>query len=97
MKTKPRNQTRPEYIIQGELQISEGADATLDRADVWQALRRHTRGDWGDHADLCELANTEAFEQGGELVSAYHDRHGTMFLIITSADRSATRVLLPFE
>ena len=69
----------------------------LDRADVWQALRGHTRGDWGEYADLCGPANAEALEKGLQLVSIHHDRHGTMFLIVTSADRSTTTVLVAFE
>ena len=87
--------TRPEYLIQGELQITERADETLDRADVWQALRRHTRGDWGDYAELCDLANADAAVQGW--ISIYHDRHGTVFLIVTTADRATTTVMLPSE
>jgi hypothetical protein len=86
---------RPEYLIQGELQITESAEQTLDRADVWQALRRHTRGDWGDYAELCDFANADASVQGW--ISLYHDRHGTRFLIVTSADRSTTTVMLPSE
>ena len=59
MTTKPKTVTptplRPEYLIQGEIHISDAADQTLDRAEIWKALRRHTRGDWGDYAELCEL------------------------------------------
>lgn len=97
MNNKPPNQTRPEYIIQGDLRITERADRTLEIADVWHALRRHSKGDWGDLHDLCELANAEAFDHGLDLLSLYHDRHGILFTVVTSADRATTTVSLLFE
>ena len=97
-KTKTKTTTnRPEYLIQGELQITPRAEATLHPADVWHALRRHTRGDWGDAHELCERANAEALAQGREVLSLYHDRQGRYFCIVTAADRATTTVTLLAE
>ena len=40
-------------------------------------------------------ANESALWDGGKLFSAYHDRKGVRFWIITEADRNTTTVLLP--
>jgi len=40
-------------------------------------------------------SNDDALETGCRLLSAYQDRHGVKFWIITEWDRSVTTVLLP--
>jgi hypothetical protein len=81
----------------GRLMATPGALSTLESADVRNALRRHRRGDWGEVSPEDREANDRSLRKGRRLLSAYTDRHGTRFWIITEADRSVTTVLLPHE
>ena len=63
--------------------------------DVYAALRRHAVGDWGEVCPEDWAENDLSLRQGLRLVSAYRDRNGSRFLVITEADRSATTILLP--
>ncbi len=79
----------------GQTVITRNARDVLHPEDVYTALQRHARRDWGD---LCpdDMAENElSLKQGFRLLSAYCDRGGTKFWIITEGDRSVTTVLLP--
>ena len=78
----------------GNMLITPGARDTLDPEDVWEALLRHARGDWGDCCPEDWQENEFSLNRHLRLFSVYHDRHGTKFWIITEADRSATNVEL---
>ena len=79
----------------GQIVITPNALDHLDPADIGACLRRHACGDWGnlDPHDVTE--NERSLQAGFRLLSAYTDRHGTRFWIITEADRSQTTILLP--
>lgn len=78
----------------GQLAITSNASLRLSTEEVLTALRRHASGDWGDLCPEDTLANDEALEQGGRLLSSYgQGKH--RFWLITEADRSSTTVLLP--
>lgn len=79
----------------GQTVITPDALENLDAADVLSALQRHARGDWGDVPAEDRAANERSICEGCRLLSAYTDRKGTKFWIITEADRSVTTVLLP--
>ena len=79
----------------GRLVITSNAQRVLSMGDVWGALSRHARGDWGEVCEDDKQANEEALKNGSRLLSAYRAPDGTKFWIITEADRSATTVLLP--
>ena len=79
----------------GQTVITPNAQASLHPDDVQQALCRHARGDWGDCCPEDADANDAAVKEGSRLLSAYRDRVGTKFWIITECDRSATTILLP--
>ncbi len=79
----------------GTLVITSNAGAQLHPEDVAQALARHARGDWGELSPEDRDENELSLKDGFRLLSAYTDRHGTKFWIITEADRSATTVVLP--
>jgi hypothetical protein len=79
----------------GQLLITPGAMRQLCHGDVFVALRRHTRGDWGDVCLEDQAANNLALREGTRLLSSYRSSKGVKFWIITEADRSATTVLLP--
>jgi hypothetical protein len=75
--------------------ITRNAKECLNVSDVLLALVRHCHGDWGDVCPADQQSNQEALVNGDRLLSAYEDRHGQKFWIITEADRSATTILLP--
>lgn len=77
--------------------ITRQAAQVLEPDDVAAALRRHRRQDWGDIAPADRTANEQAVRAGARVLSAYRDRHGTRFWILTEADASVTSVLLPEE
>jgi len=58
-------------------------------------LRRHASGGWCDLDEHDGRENELSLAQGFRILSAYRDRSGTKFWIITEADRSVTTVLLP--
>src|SRR5665213_1303471 len=79
----------------GHLYFTAAADRELVREDIEAAIKRHYLGDWGDLCAEDKDANEQALQFGGRLFSAYHDRKGVKFWIITESDRIATTVLLP--
>lgn len=80
----------------GQIIMTRGADATLDIYDVVMGLHRHTSGDWGEVSEQSKELNEESLQGGGgNIMSAYTDRNGVKFWIITEHDRSATTILLP--
>lgn len=79
----------------GETVITPAALDTLHPEDVQIAITRHASGDWGDVCDEGRTLNDESLKEGTRVLSAYTDRNGTKFWIITEADRSVTTVLLP--
>jgi hypothetical protein len=79
----------------GQTVITRNASDVLDPEDVKLCLARHARGDWGDLGQADVRSNQIALAEGLRLLSAYDDRAGTRFWIITEFDRSATTVLLP--
>lgn len=81
----------------GQVLITPGAHDDLDLKDVASCLVRHAAGDFGDVSEEDKMYNEEAVENEGRILSAYNDRNGVKFWIITEWDRSATTILLPSE
>lgn len=79
----------------GQVVITTNACDALHLEDVTAALRRHASGDWGELCAEDLQENRRSLESGGRLFSAYRDRGGVKFWIITECDRSVTTVLLP--
>lgn len=79
----------------GRVVATPNALESLVNDDILLSLARHVRGDWGDLDDEDKNENEFSLTRRLRLLSAYHDRNGTKFWIITEADRSATTVLLP--
>ncbi len=78
----------------GTLIVTSGTMCQIQSGDALACLTRHARGDYGDVSDQSWQANEEARETGGRIHSAYCDRDGNRFFIITEADRLATTILL---
>ncbi|MBX7257328.1 MAG: hypothetical protein K1Y02_13275 [Candidatus Hydrogenedentes bacterium] len=79
----------------GQTVITRNALDSLHPEDVHTSMARHHTGDWGDLCEEDRQSNERALAHEGRLFSAYHDRNGTKFYIITECDRSVTTVLLP--
>ena len=79
----------------GQTVIMPNALETLHPIDVQDALARHARCDWGDCESEDAEQNDFALGQHLRIRSAYHDRNGAKFWVITEADRSLTTVRLP--
>ena len=79
----------------GQTVITRNAKERLNPADVLKALNRHRVGDWGNLSESDIEENHISLQEGFRLLSAYVDRHGAKFWIITEADRSVTTILLP--
>ncbi len=81
----------------GRVVATPGVLDEIPKAEIFAALQRHQRGDWGDLTGQDKRANDEAFQNGGRILSAYRSSGDLTFWIITEADRSYTMVLLPEE
>lgn len=79
----------------GRMLITANALKALTRDDLMAALRRHAQGDWGRVNAQDWAENDRSLKLGLRLVSSYRSGQGTVFWIITAADRSSTTVLLP--
>ena len=79
----------------GQTVITANALNRLHPGDVASSLGRHAGRDWGDLCPEDAEENELSLREGFRLLSAYCDRNGTKFWIITEADRSVTTVLLP--
>lgn len=79
----------------GKLYITKGAQAKLHIPDAAEAMKRHANLDFGDISEEDWEVNMQAVQIGERILSAYTDKNGTRFWIITEADRYCTTILLP--
>ncbi len=88
----------PPLFNLGEIYASPGAMAFLQEHDltIYEFLRRHHAGDWGDLDPEDMEANRAALHYGNRLLSSYEISNQKLW-IITEADRGSTTVLLPEE
>ncbi len=86
----------PKFSL-GTVSITENARAALAHAeaDVRLALRRHASGDWGENRPKGVEENDAALRSGERVISIYRTRDNICFWILTSGDRSVTRISLP--
>ncbi len=84
-------------LLHGEIVITKQASAVISNEDIQDALRRITRGDWGEVGEDDAMQNEEALQNGGLLLSAFRSANGTAFWVITEIKRSVTTVILPEE
>jgi len=85
----------------GIILVTAGVDAVMRRdksfADfVYDSLRRHAKGDWGDLSEADIEENELSLKEGFRLLSAYKNEKDEIW-IVTEADRSSTTVLFPIE
>ena len=79
----------------GQIVITLDALRCLDPSDACAALQRHANGDWGDLSLDDKDVSDSALKSGGQLVSAFRDRNGRRFFIVTRSDRRQTTLCLP--
>lgn len=83
----------------GALIFSEGIDRLMreGRLDPTPYFQRHTRGDWGDITDDRWQQNNAALLSGDRLDSLFIVTRELTIRVVTEADRSSTRILLPSD
>jgi len=101
MTSARRSQTSAKFDS-GKVVVTRGvndfmADDEKFAAFVFESLRRHLAGDWGELGDEDKEANERALLDGDRLFSAYKTPGLPPLWIITERDRSATTILLPDE
>jgi hypothetical protein len=84
-------------LVLGRLYMTRGVLETIPADEVWAAIARHVRCDWGDVGEEDWGLNDAAVEHGDRLLSVYQTQNAVRFWIITEWDRSVTTVLLPEE
>jgi hypothetical protein len=89
----------------GQIVTTPGAKNACSSQYMWQCLKRHMCGDWGNVCPEDAATNAEAVKHGFRVLSAYPIDpakpckgfgENTLW-IITEADRSVTTFLLPSE
>ena len=64
---------------------------------VWESIKRHGDGDWGDMDEHDKAENELAIGKYLRIFSAYEQAPLPKTWVITEADRSVTTVLFPEE
>lgn len=97
---KPRITVFEGIFDPGQVTGTQRAVSALEWACVSpsEIIQRHICGDWGDVDPDDRVTNNEALTLGGRLLSVYNlPVIGETIWVITEADRSSTRMLLPEE
>ncbi|MCW5259256.1 hypothetical protein D5045_02840 [Verminephrobacter eiseniae] len=100
MASEPHDKHRRKRLFGiGALEFSPGIERLMDEGwlDPMPFFERHLRGDWDDVPDDHWLRNNAALTSGGRLDSHYAVTRDLSIRILTEADRSATRIVLPSE
>jgi len=64
---------------------------------VWESLKKHAKGDWGDLSKEDKQENEFSLDKYLRLWSSYDTEGIEKIWIITKADRSSTMILFPEE
>jgi ubiquinone/menaquinone biosynthesis C-methylase UbiE len=83
----------------GTIDVTPGAAAALTAASIDSVtlLTRYQEGDWGETDERIQHENAVAVEQGYPIFSQYKLANDIELLVVTSADRSRTCMLLARE
>jgi len=87
--------TRSLTVQLGRVVITPNALGAIQSEDIAQAILNHSRGNWGEVCPEDAQENNRSLVEGCRILSAYSDRQGRKFWIITEGDRSVTTILLP--
>ncbi len=86
----------------GQLVLTMKVNATIAgnsqfSEHVFNSLKRHAHGDWGELCQEDRSLNELSMQEGGRLFSVYKKDNQPTIWIITEWDRSLTTVLFPDE
>jgi len=81
----------PDFSL-GRIELDQASRRKLTFQDTIPALVRHLSGDWGGVSKYRRAANRKALREGKPLHSIFFSYDGIKFAIVTSADRSITKV-----
>ncbi len=84
----------PKFLL-GRVVATPNALKQIPNDEIFHAISRHERGDWGQLDPEDRDANENSLKHGGRLVSRYLSTANVKFWIITEWDRNRTTVLLP--
>ncbi len=80
----------------GRVVVTPSVAEWLPAEVIARSLTRHQSGHWGDVSEAFAGEMDEALRRGWAVMSAYFNR-GPSFQIVTSGDRSTTRVSMPWD
>lgn len=94
-----RSKARPFQLPIGLVFATHRAISALVKAGDLpsQFLKRHATGDWGNIPEEYRRLNDDRAVMSGPVISVYQTTAGDDLWVITEADRSVTRLLLPEE
>ncbi|MGD2108637.1 MAG: hypothetical protein PVI86_04530 [Phycisphaerae bacterium] len=83
----------------GKVEVTPGAvDALKRNGQVpGEFISRHVRCDWGEVPTRIATTNNKALDRTKRIMSTYRMKDGHVLWVVTAADRSSTKVLLPWE
>ena len=82
----------------GKLFMTKGVAENCHYEDLFECVKKHSVGDWGNLCEEDKQLNDSAVVDGGRILSAYEiGENKVKIWIITEADRSYTTILLPEE
>ena len=95
-------QTAEAIFRLGQLVMTRGvnnlvADDEAFAKHVWDSIKRHASGDWGDLCTEDKKENQYSLNKHLRILSAYEKEGLPKIWIITEADRSITTALFPDE
>ena len=81
----------------GTIFVTPGVVDEIDRDEIYKALSRHQRYDWGNVCEEDWEANDKAVKNNSRILSSYTSKDNVDFWIITESDRISTTIMLPEE
>lgn len=97
MSNGPTEKPMPLFRIRRLLLVA-GAEDEIPRDEVYAAVERHVRGDWGEASQEERTTNDDALLTGrGMLVSVFRSRSGLRFWVHTTEEKETFVALVPDE
>jgi len=84
-------------FLLGQIVITSAALQVLSVEDICRAIDAHVCGQFGLVSDADRAENEFALQHGLRVMSVFESKGGVRFLVMTSADRTVTTLLLPCD
>jgi hypothetical protein len=83
----------------GKIEVTSAAGEALKRngQEPHEFVWLHVNGNWGNVPSWIADANISALDRNKRIMSSYRMADGQVLWVVTDADRSSTKVLLPWE